>query len=133
MSPVAHVSAHGGRLAAVLLAGVTALATPARAVELVLRAAPGVAGPLSAPQTGSFTVGGGFEIEGGLGVVRFLDVQVVGGFLGFAANDGAAATVAHVGAGVRFLRPRAARGLTPWLDANALYVRTGQNDRFGFN
>lgn len=107
-------------------------ATGARALEATFVVEPGIAGPLSAPQNRVFGVGGGAHLAGGLALTRFLDAQLVGGFLGFSAAQGDPATIGELGAGVRFKRPHGSGSFSPWLDGSALYVRTGPLDRFGF-
>ncbi len=123
---------HRRRLAHLLALVVLAAAREAGAVDLALRAEPGVAGPLTDPQRKVFGVGGGAALTGALSLARFLDLQVGGGFLTFATSAGDPAMVVDVGAGARLKRPHGARSLCPWLDANALYVRSGALDRFGF-
>ncbi len=115
-----------------VVACLTALSGRARAVDLFLRAEPAVGGPLSEPQSRNFGVGGGALLGAGLTLTRFLGAHATAGFLGFESTAGDPTTITVVGAGLRLERPHAAKSISPWLDATALYVRTGDLDRFGF-
>jgi outer membrane protein OmpA-like peptidoglycan-associated protein len=114
----------------------TAQAAP---LDLALTVQPSVAGPLGAPQSERFGVGGGALLAARISVHRLVAVEAIGGFLGFSSSVGDAPTLGTAGAGIRVERARDSRKLSPWYrrlcpwgSASALYVRTGPLDRFGF-
>ena len=122
--------------------GLLALPATARAVELGVRAEPGIAVPLTAPQTPRFEPGGVISLKGYLGLGRYFDVQAGISFVGLPAAVGTVpattGTAWSDSLGLRLKRPHdedPGRGVwaraSPWIDADALYVRTGGLDRFG--
>lgn len=136
-------STHGTRDASVLAAWfvLVLLAAPAAAVagELGVKVEPGVALPLTDPQSQRFDLGGGGATKLLYGLGRFVDVTAGVSFLGLPRSTGslssAAATAWGYGGGLRLKGSRdseALYGASPWVDADALYVRTGGLDRFGF-
>jgi outer membrane protein OmpA-like peptidoglycan-associated protein len=119
-----------------------ALPATASAVEVGVKVEPGLAVPLGAPQNGRFTAGGEVSLKGYLGLGRYFDLQAGVSFLGLGAAAGTIpqtmGTAWSDSLGLRFQRPHDAaleRGGfyagSPWIDADALYVRTGPLDRFG--
>jgi outer membrane protein OmpA-like peptidoglycan-associated protein len=131
--------------AAISLPALALLALPATAaaVEVGVKVEPGLAVPLSAPQSLRFTPGGEVSLKGYLGLGRYFDVQAGVSFLGLGAAAGTMpSTMGSAWSdslGLRFQRPHDAdlgRGgfyaASPWIDADALFVRTGGLDRFGF-
>ena len=129
---------------AISLPALALLALPrvASALEGGVRLEPGLALPLGAPQNGRFTAGGEVSLKGYLGLGRYFDLQAG---ISFLALGPAAGTIPDTfgtawsdSLGLRFKRPHDAdleRGGfyagSPWIDADALYVRTGGLDRFG--
>lgn len=115
---------------------------PARALDLGLRLEPGVAVPLSEPQSQRFDLGASMTVKGYLGIGRYFDAQLGFGFLRLnssSAFPGEAGEAWSDSVGARFKRPHDASlgeswffAASPWLDVDALYVRTGGLDRFGF-
>ncbi len=117
---------------------VLAVPVNANAFEFGLKLEPGVAIPLTPPQSDIYDIGGGLSIKAMFGVARFLDIGPVGSFMLLpASKSGAEAGVAWgVGGGLRFKRPHDAirgYGISPWLDVNGLYVRTGGLNRPGLD
>jgi outer membrane protein OmpA-like peptidoglycan-associated protein len=119
-----------------------ALPATASAVEVGVKAEPGVAVPLTAPQSSRFTPGGEVSLKAYLGLGRYFDLQAGISFLALGAAAGSmpstAGTAWSDSLGLRLQRPHDAdleRGGfyagSPWIDADALYVRTGGLDRFG--
>jgi len=123
----------------------TLLAFPgaARALDLGLRLEPGLAIPLSEPQSKRFDVGASGSLKGYVGIGRYFDAQFGFGFLRL--NSSSSVPAAEAGEawsdslGLRFKRPHDAAigrswfyAVSPWVDIDALYVRTGGLDRFGF-
>jgi outer membrane protein OmpA-like peptidoglycan-associated protein len=114
---------------------------PARATDFSLKLEPGVAVPLTAPQSQLYNVGGGLTLKALFGLNKYLDVGPSLTLLQLPAEakltePGAAWTF---GGGVRLKRPHDAPGgsegfyaISPWVDADALYVRTGVLNRPGF-
>lgn len=130
------------RGAAVLAAGLAlsllVLPTAPRAGELGLKVEPGVAFPLTQPQSQRFDLGGGVAAKLLYGLGPYLDVTAGVSFVGLPASSGSASsgisTAWGYGGGLRLKRPHDAQslhGMSPWVDADALYVRTGPLDRFG--
>lgn len=121
--------------AAVLIA----LGDPAIAgADVSLKLEPGAEIPLTAPQSQIYDVGGGQSLKALFGLTPYLDVgPSVSVLVVPAAAEGAASGMAWgFGAGMRLKRPHDAvtfRGVSPWLEADALYVRTGGLDRPGFD
>jgi outer membrane protein OmpA-like peptidoglycan-associated protein len=127
---------------AIIAAGVAALSVvfsrPARAVDFTLALEPGVAIPLSAPQSQVYGVGVGQSLKALVGLTPYLDIGPNVSFMILPASAALAESgvVWGFGAGPRLKRPHEAtsyRGLSPWLDADLLYVRTGTLDRLGFD
>jgi len=131
--------------------GLVLLAIPvmAQAVDVGFKVEPGVAVPLSAPQSDRFNVGGAGALKALVGLAPFLDVAGTAMFLGLPNSSGSPSPDSGrawaYGGGLllrsreseemRLKRPHdqeALFGARPWLDGDALYVRTGQLDRFGF-
>jgi outer membrane protein OmpA-like peptidoglycan-associated protein len=113
---------------------------PARAGAFALKIEPGVAIPLSSPQKRLFDVGGSETIKALWTLNPYWDVGPSVTFAGLPAADSKseAGTAWTFGGSVRFKRPHHAAdgdalgGLSPWIDLDALYVRTADLDRPGF-
>jgi outer membrane protein OmpA-like peptidoglycan-associated protein len=107
-------------------------------LQLSLKLEPGVALAITEPQSrGDVGMGGTAKIL--VGVTPFLQL---GPTFGFATLPDSGALMADssgrsfaFGAGGRLMRPHDAGryGISPWLDADLLYVRTGTLDRPGFS
>ncbi len=118
-----------------------ALPGTARAFDWSLKLEPGLAVPVTQPQARLFDVGGAASVKALFGLGPYVDVGPVVGFVGLPAshlNPSSDTGVGwQLGGGFRFKRPHdAGRGLgavSPWLDTDALYVRTGPLNRFGFD
>ena len=137
-------SNHRNRATTVALVGVCVAAVllvlpkPARATDLGFKLEPGVAIPLTAPQSDVYDAGGGESLKVLVGLLPYLDVAANGSFvlLPAAAPLAESGVIWGLGAGVRLKRPHDAEtveGISPWLDADLLYVRTGGLDRPGFD
>jgi OOP family OmpA-OmpF porin len=108
-------------------------------LRLSLKLEPGVAMPLAHPQSQIYDPGFGTTIKLLVGLSRFLEVGPSASFTGLAADDESmreTGTAWGLGAAVRVMRPRDAPGgtfsaMSPWVDADLLYVRTGELDRPG--
>jgi outer membrane protein OmpA-like peptidoglycan-associated protein len=125
------------------VAALLAIPATASALDLGLKIEPGVAVPLTMPQTRLFMPGGDVSLKGYLGLGRYFDVQAGFSALGLIAEPrtipATAGTAWSDSFGLRFKRPQDSsperggfRAASPWIDADALYVRTGGLDRFGF-
>jgi outer membrane protein OmpA-like peptidoglycan-associated protein len=95
-----------------------------------------VAIPLGAPQSQVYGVGGGQSVKALFGLTRYLDVGPAVSFLFLPASASAAeaGVVWGFGGGLRLKRPHdamSAGGISPWFDADALYIRTGALNRPG--
>ena len=113
---------------------------PASATDFGLKLEPGVAVPLTAPQSQLYKVGGGLTLKALFGLNRYLDIGPTVTLLQLPAEakltePGSAWTF---GGGVRFKRPHDAPSgseglfaISPWVEADALYVRTGVLNRPG--
>ncbi|MES2644463.1 MAG: OmpA family protein [Myxococcota bacterium] len=130
------------RRAAFLPAGLAlallAIPTAAHAVDVAFKLEPDVMVPLSAPQSDRFGVGGGEALKVLFGLTPWLDIGPTASFhlLPGAEADMDTGVVWGFGGGLRLKRPHDAEsvgGISPWLDADALYVRTGELARPGFD
>jgi outer membrane protein OmpA-like peptidoglycan-associated protein len=135
---VAH---HRGR-ASVFVAGIglALMASPgvANATDFSVKLEPGVAIPLSAPQSRVYDAGGAESLKVLFGLTPYLDIGPTTSFLLLPAKAQAAESgIAWAfGGGLRLKRPHDARsysGVSPWLDADFFYVRTGPLNRPGFD
>jgi len=130
-------------LAICALAGAT-VATRARADEpanaaITGHVEPGVAFPVSSPQSDHFGVGGGAFAKLGYAVHPFVDLQGAIGVLGFGAKQikrtdpTNPVSIALFGAGIRLSTGHRRDGITPWADIDLGLVRTGQLTKFGLD
>jgi outer membrane protein OmpA-like peptidoglycan-associated protein len=98
---------------------------------------PGVAVPLTTPQSQIYDTGGGQSLKLLFGINPYLDIGPSASFLFLPASSALAESgVAWgFGGGLRLKRPHddARIGISPWLDADLLYIRTGDLDRPGFD
>jgi hypothetical protein len=116
-----------------LLAGASVVS----AVDFSIDIAPGVAIPLSAPQSQLYEVGGAQWLKARVALTPFLDVGPSATLLVLPAamHDAKAGIAWGLGPGLRLKWPLdrdSLLGLSPWLDTDALYVRTGELNRAGF-
>ena len=112
---------------------------PADAGTFALKIEPGVAIPLSSPQAHLFDVGGGETVKALWAINPYWDIGPSVSFLALPAADSVseAGTAWTFGGGVRLKRPHhlgadSFDALSPWVDVDALYVRTAELDRPGF-
>ncbi len=113
---------------------------PARTGSFALKIEPGVAIPISSPQARLFDVGGGQTVKALWALSPYWDLGPSVAFLALPAADGVseAGTAWTFGGGVRLKRPHHAPdddsflAISPWLDVDALYVRTASLNRPGF-
>ena len=115
-----------------------AATTPALAFDFGLKIEPALAIPLGSPQSDIYQVGGAASVKGLIGVGRYVDVMAGFGAVGLPAQaaSGNAGGAFTAGGGFRLKRPHdaeSAMGISPWIDTDALYVRTGDLDRFGWD
>lgn len=112
----------------------------ANAQELSLRVEPGVAVPLTKPQSDRFKTGGAVALKPELGLGSYFSLGPSVSVVSFPSDvsgvDGPTAWL--FGGFARLKRPHDEKntgtGLTavsPWVDGDAQYVRTGPLDRFG--
>lgn len=99
---------------------------------------PGVAVPLTAPQSELFETGGGQSLKAFFGLNRYLDIGPSASFLYLPSTtpEARAGVVWGFGGGLRLKRPsdgESFQGVSPWLDADALLIRTGPLNRLGFD
>ena len=123
-----------------LLVVVVVLALPraANAVSYGLKLEPGIAIPLSSPQSQIYNVGGGESLKALFGLTPYFDVGPSAFFLFLPAEQKLAASgsVWGLGGGLRLKRPHdavAAHGLSPWFEADFFYIQTGEITRPGFD
>jgi len=111
---------------------------PAKVGDFALKVEPGVALPLTNPQSRLFKTGGGETIKALWVVNEYMDIGPSATFLALPSEtSGAEAGTAWTfGGSLRLRRPRNAPdtflAISPWVDADALYVRTGGLNRPGF-
>jgi OOP family OmpA-OmpF porin len=129
--------------AGLLLSSMTAQAEPGRAGlgDFTLRLEPGVAIPATAPQNERFHVGGHLAIkpEFALGSYFSVGPSISGLALPSAISGIDTGTALMLGGFGRVKRPHDSKNtdtgfaaVSPWLDADLQYVRTGPLDRFGW-
>lgn len=125
-----------GRSLSACVAGLAVSATAAYA-DVSMKFEPGVALPLSAPQSELYDVGTGQSVKLLLGLSPYLDIGPSASFLFLpaVAPTTESGVAWGVGGGLRLKRPhdQPSSGVSPWLDADAMYIRTGELDRFGFD
>ncbi len=107
-----------------------------------LKVEPGVAVPLNAPQTDHFDVGAAGSVKGLVGLTPYLDIGPSVSLLVLpTAVPGAPTGIAFgLGGGLRLKRPHDASNtdtgwmaVSPWVDADLQYIRTGGLDRSGIS
>ncbi|GAC1535067.1 MAG: hypothetical protein NVS2B9_00060 [Myxococcales bacterium] len=110
----------------------------ARAADIGIKVEPGAAFPLSQPQSQRFGVGFGMPIKVMYGLSPYADLTAGFSFIGLPLSKNSLSSLTGTawgyGGGVRLKGPRDAEafyGMSPWVDADALYVRTGELNRFG--
>ncbi len=108
----------------------------AHATDVSIKLEPGVAIPLTSPQSDIYGIGGAQSLKVLFGLTRWLDIGPAGSFLLLPNNTaGSDSGIAWgVGGGLRLKRPHdavSAFGISPWIDGDLLYVRTGPLDRAG--
>lgn len=127
--------------AVVVSAGLLVLPVVAQAQELTLRLEPGVAIPLGSPQDNRFLVGGALAVKPELTLAHYVGVGPSVSVETFPSTisgiDGP--TAWGFGGFVRVKRPHDSvntgtgfGAISPWVDADLQYIRTGPLDRFGF-
>ena len=125
------------RVASMFTAAAVLATTGIASADVSIKLEPGVAIPLSAPQSDSFDIGGGQALKAMFGITPYLDIGPSASFLFLpSATPLAESGVAWgFGGGLRIKRPHNSRtsGVSPWIDADLLYVRTGDLNRLGFD
>jgi len=112
-------------------------------LKLSLSVEPGIAVALAEPQSQRTDAGMGQTIKLLFGVTRYLGVGPTAAFTTLPAASSTpmptSGTAWAFGGGARLMRPHDAAGgaaglyaMSPWIDADLLYVRTGGLDRLGF-
>lgn len=110
-------------------------------LRFTLSLQPGLAVPLTSPQSRMFDTGGEQTVKVLFGVTRHLSLGPSATFTSLPASSSTmdAGTSWAFGGGARLGRPHDALGgsagfyaVSPWIDADLLYVRTGGLDRLGF-
>lgn len=128
-------------LATSITLALLAFPLPAPAADFSLKLEPGVAVPLTAPQSERYDVGGSLTLKALFGLNKYLDIgpSVTVLQLPAEAKLTQPGTGWTFGGGARFKRPHDAPGgsegffaISPWAEADALYVRTGVLNRPGF-
>jgi outer membrane protein OmpA-like peptidoglycan-associated protein len=115
------------------------LPAAALAGDLGFKVEPGVAFPLTRPQSDRFDVGFGGAAKLLYGLGPYLDLTAGVSAFGLPRASGSPSTGTGTawgyGGGLRLKRPHdalSAGGVSPWVDGDALYVRTGSLNRAGF-
>ncbi|MEN9578254.1 MAG: hypothetical protein RJA70_1263 [Pseudomonadota bacterium] len=140
-----HLALARGTMTAAAMLLLTPLAAaedvylPAKAGDFSLKIEPGLALALSKPQSHLFDVGGGQTIKALWALSPYLDIGPSATFIALPSDTGLSdvGTAWTFGGGLRLKRPHHTSGgafqaISPWLDVDALYVRTGDLDRPGF-
>jgi outer membrane protein OmpA-like peptidoglycan-associated protein len=135
----------------VFLFALLAFPFAAHAIDLGVKLEPGAALSMTNPQSQRFELGGAATVKGLVGFEGgYVNLSAGLTFLGLPAQTGFASTNTGTAwapsAGLRIQLPRESEkmrlqkphqresfgGGRPWIDGDALYVRTGGLDRFGF-
>jgi outer membrane protein OmpA-like peptidoglycan-associated protein len=110
------------------------------AADLGFKVEPGVAIPLTSQQSQRFNLGAGMPVKLLYGLGRYVDLTGVVSFMGLPTTTNSLSsgtgTAWGYGGGLRLKGPHDSDsnyGMSPWIDADALYVRTGSLNRFGFS
>lgn len=126
-------------LSSVIIGGALMVPALAQAQDLTVRLEPGVAVPLGKPQTQHFDVGADGMVKLDIPTTAWLDVVPGVGVLAVpqSSDFSKTGTAWMVGGGLRLKRPHDNKGsgltaVSPWLDGDLQYVRTGELDRFGW-
>lgn len=123
----------GGALRAWLIFAALTTSVGAAAQTLSVRLEGGGAMALGAPQNQYFGLGGQGALTLGMSLGSFVDVHLQGGYLYLppSASSGLAqaGTGLFAGAGVRLKRPMFANLISPWVEADGHYFRTGPLNR----
>jgi outer membrane protein OmpA-like peptidoglycan-associated protein len=106
-------------------------------LKLELSVEPGLALALTAPQSQRTDAGFGQTLKLLFGVTRYLELGPTAAFTTLPAETSMPTSVTSwaFGGGARMMRAHDAsgfRGVSPWVDGDLLYVRTGGLDRLGF-
>lgn len=130
-------------LSAILVgAGLFTLPSLAQAQEISLRAEPGVAVPLTDPQDQRFGVGFAVAVKPELTLAHYIGVGPSVSYMWLPSRvDGVDnGTALQLGGFARVKRPHdelnkgtGLSAISPWIDADAGYVRTQPLDRFGWS
>lgn len=122
----------------VTLTALVLLASPlaAGATEFAVKIEPGVTIPLTAPQSDIYDTGGGQTVKALFGINSYIDIGPAATFqfLPAEAANAQSGVVQGFGASLRVKRPHDGEtyyGISPWFDADAMYVRTGDLNRPG--
>jgi len=124
---------------AIGLVGVAMLPSMAAAdaKDFSLKLEPGIAIPLTEPQSEIYDVGAGLSLKALFGLTPYLDIGPTASFTGLAASEKLreSGMIWALGGGLRLKGPRRADSsrISPWGDADMLYVRTGDLNRAGFD
>jgi hypothetical protein len=113
---------------------------PTKAGDFSLKTELGVAFPLNTPQSQLFQPGGSESLKALWALSRYFDLGPSATYLVLPtqADPSILGTAWAFGGSLQFKRPHDAPdgafyGISPWIDADALYVRTGPLDRAGFS
>jgi outer membrane protein OmpA-like peptidoglycan-associated protein len=115
-----------------------ALPVSSTAQDFGFKVEPGVAFPLTPPQSTYFDFGGSESMKALFGIGPWFDLGPTATLTIVPSSHlrGANGTAWAFGGGVRLKRPHdmdTVAGISPWIDADALYVRTGPLHRPGFD
>lgn len=114
----------------------------AHAQEVSVRLEPGVAVPVTSPQDQRFNVGAAGSVKLGVNLTPFLDVGPSVGVVALPDTDNFSqlGTSWILGGGLRLKRPHdlsntghGFSALSPWVDTDLQYVRTGELNRVGWD
>lgn len=127
-----------GVLAAIACSMLVPATAKADGPSLTLKAEPGVAVPLTKPQSDRFDVGGALAVKPLVNLTPWLAAGPSLSLLALPSNvPGVDTGTAYgLGAGAMLHRPHnnpstGLKAASPWIDADASYIRTGDLNRFG--
>lgn len=126
---------------ALIAGGLLLIPSSVQAQEITVRVEPGVAVPVTDPQSNRFNTGASLAVKPGVGLGSYFNVGPSGSILVLPSNIPGveAGTAFGLGGFLRVKRPhddkntgKGFSAVSPWADLDLQYIRTGPLDRFGW-
>lgn len=126
---------------ALIVGSLLSIPSSVQAQEITVRVEPGVAVPVTDPQSNRFNTGASLAVKPGVGLGSYFNVGPSGSILVLPSNITGveAGTAFGLGGFLRVKRPhddkntgKGFSAVSPWADVDLQYIRTGPLDRFGW-